>query len=289
MDAYSHHFQHGAEQQPALNTPPSMTGSQHIGHTTALQSASLQPFGLPSNATENEKFPDFCLHQEPVVVDNDDEHHNYYDPSAHSDPHLVNDQHHHQFVSSSIIHSAVAKTIQDPATVRALRTSSIISSAPSEASISISETSTRAASPTPTYDYTASPNSSPASSQKGSPELHSAPKFASPTPSIPRSRRTKKELNAARVQRSGSYGSQQAPTKDKETTPSKRRRFLSSATGQVGALAAVEPAHEQVLTRMAFAEQQRWITVQQKTFTKWWVPNNNPLNLPRGVLDPRNT
>jgi type IV secretory pathway VirB10-like protein len=31
-----------------------------------------------------------------------------------------------------------------------------------------------------------------------------------------------------------------------------------------------EKANEQVLTKMAFAEQQRWITVQQKTFTKWY-------------------
>jgi type IV secretory pathway VirB10-like protein len=30
-----------------------------------------------------------------------------------------------------------------------------------------------------------------------------------------------------------------------------------------------EKPNEQVLTKMAFAEQQRWITVQQKTFTKW--------------------
>jgi hypothetical protein len=26
------------------------------------------------------------------------------------------------------------------------------------------------------------------------------------------------------------------------------------------------------LTRMAFAEQKKWVTVQQKTFTKWCVP-----------------
>jgi hypothetical protein len=32
---------------------------------------------------------------------------------------------------------------------------------------------------------------------------------------------------------------------------------------------ALEPPHEQLLARMAFAEQQQWITVQQKTFTKW--------------------
>jgi len=40
---------------------------------------------------------------------------------------------------------------------------------------------------------------------------------------------------------------------------------LSSDSG----LKAVEPPHDQLLTKMAFAEQQQWITVQQKTFTKW--------------------
>lgn len=34
-------------------------------------------------------------------------------------------------------------------------------------------------------------------------------------------------------------------------------------------LKAIEPPHEQALVKMAFAEQQQWITVQQKTFTKW--------------------
>jgi hypothetical protein len=32
---------------------------------------------------------------------------------------------------------------------------------------------------------------------------------------------------------------------------------------------ALEPPHEQLLAKMAFAEQQQWIIVQQKTFTKW--------------------
>lgn len=34
-------------------------------------------------------------------------------------------------------------------------------------------------------------------------------------------------------------------------------------------LKALEPPREQSLVKMAFAEQQQWITVQQKTFTKW--------------------
>jgi hypothetical protein len=34
-----------------------------------------------------------------------------------------------------------------------------------------------------------------------------------------------------------------------------------------------EEPNEKVLTKMAFIEQQRWITVQQKTFTKWYAVN----------------
>ncbi|TVY86558.1 Alpha-actinin-like protein, partial [Lachnellula willkommii] len=46
------------------------------------------------------------------------------------------------------------------------------------------------------------------------------------------------------------------------------QRQTSSLPADHG-LKAVEPPHEQALTKMAFAEQQKWITVQQKTFTKW--------------------
>lgn len=34
---------------------------------------------------------------------------------------------------------------------------------------------------------------------------------------------------------------------------------------------SIRGVHDQFLTRMTFSEQQRWITVQQKTFTKWCV------------------
>jgi hypothetical protein len=46
------------------------------------------------------------------------------------------------------------------------------------------------------------------------------------------------------------------------------RRQTTSLSSDSG-LKAVEPPHDQLLTKMAFAEQQQWITVQQKTFTKW--------------------
>lgn len=61
-------------------------------------------------------------------------------------------------------------------------------------------------------------------------------------------------------------------TRDGSPTSKSKSRFGRSRTvggSPQDALAATEPPHEQGLTRMAFAEQQRWITVQQKTFTKW--------------------
>lgn len=90
-----------------------------------------------------------------------------------------------------------------------------------------------------------------------------------------RSRRDKKALQAARLQRSGTGSSGISPlgsntnTSSSSTTTTKARRFQRSASTPADALAAVEPPHDQGLARMAFAEQQRWITVQQKTFTKW--------------------
>lgn len=49
-----------------------------------------------------------------------------------------------------------------------------------------------------------------------------------------------------------------------------RRQTTTSLPVDHG-LKAIEPPHEQALTKMAFAEQQKWITVQQKTFTKWYA------------------
>ncbi|TDZ24141.1 Alpha-actinin-like protein 1 [Colletotrichum orbiculare MAFF 240422] len=85
------------------------------------------------------------------------------------------------------------------------------------------------------------------------------------TPSS-RSRRDKQDLHAARLQRSGSS----SITHTRKESIAKKNRFRS-ATGSspADALAAIEPPHEQGLTRMAYAEQQQWVTVQQKTFTKW--------------------
>lgn len=84
---------------------------------------------------------------------------------------------------------------------------------------------------------------------------------------LKRNRRDAKQLHADRLQRSGSTS---LNIGKKDGSPnSKSRRFRKNSANPADALAATEPPHEQGLTRMAFAEQQRWITVQQKTFTKW--------------------
>lgn len=85
-----------------------------------------------------------------------------------------------------------------------------------------------------------------------------------PSAPLTRNRRDAKQLHAARLQRSGSTGLALAKKRDHQ----KKNRF-KRASNPAEALAATEPPHEQGLTRMAYAEQQRWITVQQKTFTKW--------------------
>ncbi|KAH6704704.1 alpha-actinin-3, partial [Verticillium dahliae] len=130
--------------------------------------------------------------------------------------------------------------------------------------------------------------SSPASTRPTSPACteYSSPDYGSPTtsrirtnsaggsPSPLRSRRDKKELHAARLERAGSAtGTLHLAISRHETQAagaSKKQRFRSSTSSNpAAALAAIEPPHDQGLTKMAFAEQQKWVTVQQKTFTKW--------------------
>lgn len=45
---------------------------------------------------------------------------------------------------------------------------------------------------------------------------------------------------------------------------------------------SIRGVHDQFLTRMTFSDQQRWITVQEKTFTKWCVPTcSNQSKIPK--------
>lgn len=117
------------------------------------------------------------------------------------------------------------------------------------------------------FSTTSENTSSPASSTASRVRTDSGASTNTNCSPSPRSRRDKTELQAARLQRSGSSNLALA----RKSSVAKKNRFRS-ATGSspASALAAVEPPHDQGLTRMAFAEQQKWITVQQKTFTKWY-------------------
>lgn len=131
------------------------------------------------------------------------------------------------------------------------------------------------------YDSRRSTLSSVAFSEAGS-ALTSSP--SSPPTPLTRNRENAKLLQAARLQRRRAESVNSAATNGTadddadpfETSPAllrRRKRGASTKKYQPAnpqaALAATEPPHENLLTKMAFAEQQRWITVQQKTFTKW--------------------
>lgn len=93
---------------------------------------------------------------------------------------------------------------------------------------------------------------------------------SSPEQPLTRTRRDAKQLHAARLERSGSTSLALASTKREALSPGPRNptRFqrASSEPTRAPKLVTEQPAG---FTKMAFAEQQQWITVQQKTFTKW--------------------
>ncbi|KAJ4392184.1 alpha-actinin [Gnomoniopsis smithogilvyi] len=103
---------------------------------------------------------------------------------------------------------------------------------------------------------------------------------------LTRNRENARQLHQERLQRqraaSGASNSTTGSAYDDDNlsttsagSPVRLRRKRGASTRKYqpanpkAALAATEPPHENLLTKMAFAEQQRWITVQQKTFTKW--------------------
>lgn len=132
--------------------------------------------------------------------------------------------------------------------------------------------------------------SSPCSSRSCDPQSQAN----SPQRPLTRSRENAKQLHAARQQkRAASQSLANDPAaddkerdghrtdRDPDDVASRLRRRAGNARrlrkgtnpeSRQTALAATEPGappHEKLLTKMAFAEQQHWITVQQKTFTKW--------------------
>lgn len=86
-----------------------------------------------------------------------------------------------------------------------------------------------------------------------------------------RTRQFKKALlQAAQLERPETKG----PPLELETKSNyfKAQRLIQYSDKPADTAAAVGPVHEQGLVKMTFAEQQRWVTVQQKTFTKWYAP-----------------
>lgn len=113
-----------------------------------------------------------------------------------------------------------------------------------------------------------------------------SPSSTSSPSHLPRNRENARQLHQERLQRqraaSGASNSTTGSAYDDDSlsttsagSPVRLRRKRGASTRKYqpanpkAALAATEPPHENLLTKMAFAEQQRWITVQQKTFTKW--------------------
>ncbi|EGY22306.1 hypothetical protein VD0002_g9243 [Verticillium dahliae] len=202
--------------------------------------------GTPAHALPgNEEFPDFCLHAHAQAQAQAQAH-----THAHGS-HIQTDADTNQHYRLSNSHSTTSNDSAD--------TSSNTPTASSPAS-------TRPTSPACT-EYSSPDYGSPTTSR-----IRTNSAGGSPSPL--RSRRDKKELHAARLERAGSAtGTLHLAISRHETQAagaSKKQRFRSSTSSNpAAALAAIEPPHDQGLTKMAFAEQQKWVTVQQKTFTKW--------------------
>lgn len=105
-------------------------------------------------------------------------------------------------------------------------------------------------------------------------DIGTPPSFPTSPPTPPRravrdrlSLQKEREANRSkkfttRLQRSGSG--------DKDTLGRGKRSFQQRQRNSLGSEGSNGEAEDQKgLTKMAFAEQQKWITVQQKTFTKW--------------------
>lgn len=102
-------------------------------------------------------------------------------------------------------------------------------------------------------------------------------------PTSLKSRRVSREAN-----RSKKFTTRQRSTTETSSSstdlPARKRRpiFNNQPANNLGAqegLKAVEPIHDPKLGKMAYAEQQQWITVQQKTFTKWLNTKIEPRDL----------
>ncbi|KAK7430065.1 alpha-actinin [Neonectria magnoliae] len=209
----------------------------------------------PGNVEGNEQFPDFCLHSRFSSDGGDSQEHHHHQSQS------LNHHHHQRQQSPSVSSSSRLSTISNFSAASSASTAPSSVGSPSSRPVSqCLDSCSSTSSPFPSRPRTLT-------SSSASSTASASTTFSSPTP---RSRRDKSQLHAVRAQRSGSR-SVSLGVKVGRDKPSNRppKRFLRSSNSPADALAAVEPPHDTGLTRMAFAEQQRWVTVQQKTFTKW--------------------
>lgn len=222
---------------------------------------------MPGNADSVEKFPEYCLQNAASLV------------TAGTTPtpvHTSNKDLLANLGTASFGRQGISTQQGRPSS---LSIQSVASSDYSSASSLLDKDSTPFDSRRSSIISSASSHTSHSSSHSQSPQqpLCSSPEeqyqhqHQTPQTPLPRSRHNAKQLHAARLQRSGSTSLATVSRKDgsSPTSKSRQQRFRKNSSHPGDALAATEPPHEQGLTRMAFAEQQRWITVQQKTFTKW--------------------
>lgn len=63
---------------------------------------------------------------------------------------------------------------------------------------------------------------------------------------------------------------------DKAVVGWRKRNFQQRQRISLGSESSIGTSEDQkTLTKMAYAEQQKWITVQQKTFTKWYLSDRD--------------
>ncbi|KAF4968257.1 hypothetical protein FSARC_4348 [Fusarium sarcochroum] len=243
----------------------------------------LQPQPQPGNVEGNGRCPDFCLQLEAQCSDDCNQRQQDYQQQC---QHQENkeDSNHYQNLNNHFnqhhrhFHHSPSASISASSRLSYISTVSVSTSSSSRASSASFESVS-----TPVSAFDVCPQSPQSSSNSFSSPVSefiarrrtltsaSSCSFSSSPPSspTPRTRRDKSQLHAARLQRSGSTSTNFSLDLKKRKKSTSSRRFTPSATTPADALAAVEPPHDQRLTRMAFAEQQRWVTVQQKTFTKW--------------------
>lgn len=127
-------------------------------------------------------------------------------------------------------------------------------------------------------------------SSKDTTSRTTSPSRSPQQPGTTRSRRDRNQLYATRLQRSASAAAESAaaaavaaaaaagkttPTKNEFKESPIARRFRAGTIGNGGGGGSVVDGQEGTSSAvagdgsMAFSEQQRWVTVQQKTFTKW--------------------